>query len=184
MGVHTSGDRKQRPRGAVSAHVEWRGGVITPHPNPSQGQSLSAGLPILRLNQRGPGPGRLYLTRSRPRCGPALQRSPAPSSVTPPTRPRLRLGRLPPESCGCAGPRRNGSAPPPARCFARSLRERGCSDGPQTRGVWGGGPGRRKGRHPEAGPRPVKRCHTPEAKADSKGPMVRGRRPRSEGTVI
>lgn len=102
--------------------------------------------------------------------GPGLELRSGPPTAPLPTPPLRGPGPVPPQplpgrrllpgSCGCAGRRRTGSAPPPVQCFARSLRERGRSDGRETRGVWGGGPGCLKGRHPKAGPRPVKRCHT------------------------
>lgn len=75
---------------------------------------------LCRLWPAHPQPAELQpgLLPCRVRCGPF----PAPT-LTVPARRHL------PGSCGCAGRRRNDSAPLPVRCFARSLKERGCSDG-------------------------------------------------------
>lgn len=117
------------------------GALLRPRQDPAQTPPWPRPAPARPLSVRGsPSPGLLSL-----RFGPV----PAPPGNS-----------FLPGSCGCAGPRRNGSAPPLVQCFARLLRERGCSDRRETRGLWGGGPGHRRGRHPEAGLGPVKRRHT------------------------
>lgn len=93
----------------------------SPAPSPAPAQAPPWPRPSLVPALARPPPTRRAPARAPPLPGPVRSvSSPDPDG---PARRHL------PGSCGCAGRRRNDSAPLPVRCFARSLKERGCSDG-------------------------------------------------------